>query len=168
MVRNVIGSIIFACLFLVTQLSWGAWLNDRAPDFSLQDRYGKTISLGDMKGRVVFVNFWANWCPPCKKEFPELNKLSKKYKEADFVILAINLDKQRANVDDFLGKLPEPLSDRMIILLDPRSRVVSSYGARAMPTSFIIDKQETIRYVHLGFNESDPGKWITEIDSLIK
>ena len=159
---------IIVCLLLITPLSWGAWINDEAPDFTLADLHGKQVSLGSLKGKVVFINFWANWCPPCKKEFPELNKLTKSYKDSDMVLLAINIDKNRANVDEFLGKLPEPPFNKMTVLLDPQYAVVSSYGARAMPTSFIIDREGTIRYVHLGFNETDPGKWVTEMDTILK
>lgn len=168
MARTVTIVSAFVCFLTITSLSWGAWINDKAPDFSLQDLYGKQVAIGNLKGKVVFINFWANWCPPCKKEFPELNKLAKKYNDSDMVILAVNIDKKRNNVDEFLGKLPEPLSKKMFVLLDPQSKVVSSYAVRAMPTSFIIDKEETIRYVHLGFSETDPDKWITEVDSLLK
>ncbi len=168
MFKYMIWVSIFVFLLLITPLSWGEWINDKAPDFTLTDLHGRQVSLGSLKGKVVFINFWANWCPPCKKEFPELNKLAKRYNDSDMVILALNEDKKRDNVDEFLGKLPEPLSNKMIVLLDPQSTVVSSYGARAMPTSFIIDKEETIRYTHFGFSETDPGKWVTEVDSLLQ
>ena len=168
MIKTILGFILSACILTMSASSWAAWINDKAPDFTLQELNGKQVSLESFKGKVVFINFWANWCPPCKEEFPELNKLTKKYKDSDMLLLAINIDKNRSNVDEFLGKLQEPLFNKMFVLLDPKSTVVSSYSARAMPTSFIVDKEGTIRYVHLGFGESDPGKWVTEIDTLLK
>ncbi|MBI3609559.1 MAG: TlpA family protein disulfide reductase [Nitrospirae bacterium] len=159
---------ILASFLLTASPSWAAWINDKAPDFTLQDLNGQPVSLPGLKGKVIFIDFWADWCPPCKKEFPELNKLAERYKESDMLILAVNLDKKRAHVDEFLERLPMPLSQRMTVLLDPQSTVVSSYGARAMPTSFIVDKEGVIRYIHLGFNEADPAKWVTEIEALLR
>jgi len=145
-----------------------AWINDRAPEFTLPDMTGASISLPDMKGKVVLIDFWATWCQPCKKEFPELNRLADKHKDADFVILAINLDKKKENAAEFLDRLGLTLSKNMVVLFDPGSAVVSSYAARAMPTSYILDKTGVIRNVHLGFNEADPARWVAEIEPLLK
>ncbi|MBI3584865.1 MAG: TlpA family protein disulfide reductase [Nitrospinae bacterium] len=160
------ASIIFLLLFISSPL-WAAWINDKSPYFTLQDIKGSAVSLGVLKGKVVYINFWASWCPPCKEEFPELNKLAEKYNDSDFIILAVNVDKVKSNMDDFLSKMPLP-SKNMIILVDPKAAVVSSYNARAMPTSFIVDKEGVIRYMHLGFNENDPEKWVKEVESLLK
>ena len=152
---------------LTIPLSFAAWLNDKAPDFTLQDIEGNKVALSDLKGKVVYINFWASWCPPCKEEFPELNILAEKYRDSDFIILAVNVDKVKSNMDDFLLKMPLP-SKNMIILVDPKASVVSSFNARAMPASFILDKEGVTKYMHLGFNEKDPEKWVKEIDSLLK
>jgi peroxiredoxin len=144
-----------------------AWVNDAAPGFTLRDLKGNQVSLDGFKGKVVFINFWASWCRPCKKEFPELNKLAERYKEAGFTVLAVNIDKKRKNADEFLSHY-RPVSQSMVILLDPDSTVVSSYGARAMPSSFVVDRSGVIRYVHLGFREENPASWVSEIESLLK
>lgn len=158
--------VIIFLLFIITT-SWGASVNDKAPDFSLQDIKENKAALANLKGKVVYINFWASWCPPCKEEFPELNKLAEKYKDSDFIILAVNVDKVKSNMDDFLSKMPLS-SKNMVILVDSKASVVSSYNARAMPTSFIVDKEGVIRYMHLGFNENDPEKWVKEIESILK
>ncbi len=159
--------LVILFLLLITTTSWAVWVNDKAPDFTLQDNRGNKVALADLKGKVVYINFWTSWCPPCKEEFPELNKLAEKYGDSDFIILAVNVDKVKSNMDDFLSKMP--LSSRnMIILVDSRATVVSSYNARAMPTSFVVDKGGVIRYMHLGFNEKDPEKWVKEVESLLK
>lgn len=154
------------CLSLVPVLSLAARINGKAPDFTLRDINGKAFSLTDFRGKVVFIDFWASWCAPCKKELPEVSKFSRKYGN-DVVFIAINVDKRRANAEDFLLQIPG-LSPGVKVLLDNDSTVVSSYNVAAMPTSFILDKEGVVRYVHFGFRESDPESWTEEIDKLLK
>lgn len=138
-------------------------IGDDAPGFSLKDISGKEWSLEDMKGKSVFINFWGTWCQPCRKELPALNELQRKNK--DVVVIAINLDKTRETVDTFLKKIP---LDQLTILLDPGTKVVSSFGARAMPTSYLLDREGKVRYVHYGFNEKkDPLLWEAELKELL-
>jgi len=167
MIRKITALLIFFFFSLVTRPLWAAWVNDSAPGFTLRDMNGNQVSLYTLKGEVVFINFWASWCGPCKKEFPELNTLAERYKGSHFVVLAVNIDKKRKNADEFLERYG-PVSQNMVILLDPESRVVASYGARAMPSSFLIDMTGVIRYVHLGFREENPPLWVSEIESLLK
>ena len=136
-------------------------IGDNAPLFSLRDIYGRAWPLEDLKGKVVFINFWATWCTPCRKELPMLNELQKKSK--DVVVLAVNIDKKRSNVESFL----KGYSLNIPILLDPDSRVVANYGAWAMPTSFILDRDGRIRFIHFGFDKDrDPGLWEKEINEI--
>ncbi|MFQ5901925.1 MAG: peroxiredoxin family protein [Thermodesulfobacteriota bacterium] len=167
MVKRIIQIGILLSLFVITSPSLAVWLNDKAPDFTLPGLNGQSVSLSDLRGNVVYVNFWATWCTPCKKELPELNRLAEKYVDSKLIVLAVNIDRKRSLVDKFLTKYM-PFSKKMRILLDPKSKAVASYAARAMPTSFIIDKEGTIRYVHLGFREADPAKWVSEIETLLK
>ena len=138
-------------------------IGDDAPGFSLKDISGRDWSLGDLKGKAVFINFWGSWCQPCRKELPMLNELQKKNKEV--VIIAVNIDKSRGSADTFLRKIS---LDQLTILLDPGTKVVSSFGARAMPTSYILDRGGKVRFIHYGFNEGkDPLLWETEIKELL-
>lgn len=168
MFRNLIRASIVVLPLWILAPAHAAWINDKAPDFTLQDMTGTSVSLPALKGKVVLIDFWATWCQPCKKEFPELNRFADKHKDTDFVILGINLDKNKENAAEFLQRLGLTLSKNMVVLLDPQSAVVSSYAARAMPTSYIVDKTGKIRYVHLGFNEADPARWVEEIEPLLK
>ncbi|TAN59911.1 TlpA family protein disulfide reductase [bacterium] len=147
--------------------SWAARLNEKAPAFALPGIDDRPVSLADFKGNVVFINFWASWCGPCKQELPEINKLMEKYKDTNAVCLAINIDKKKAHAIDFLAKLPK-VSRKLLPLLDTDSKVIPVYGAAAMPTSFILDKEGVVRYIHYGFNEHDPAKWADEINTLLK
>ena len=138
-------------------------IGDDAPEFSLKDISGKEWSLEDLKGKAVFINFWGTWCQPCRKELPMLNELQKNNKEV--VIIAINIDKSRSMTDAFLKKIP---LDQLTILLDPGTEVVSSFGARAMPTSYLLDREGKVRFIHYGFNEKkDPLLWEAELKELL-
>lgn len=159
--------IIFLFVIVAAAEAGAVQINSKAPEFSLPDILGRQISLNSYKGKVVYVNFWASWCGPCKKEFPQLETLAGRYAEKGLIILAINQDKKRSAMEEFLGKFPNATSN-MIILTDPNSSVISSYGPRAMPTSFVLDKEGVVKYIHFGFGESDPPKWTKEIDALIK
>jgi thiol-disulfide isomerase/thioredoxin len=79
---------------------------------------------------VVFINFWASWCAPCKKEFPELNSIIERYDPSEFVVLAVNIDKKRAHADKFLRTI-NGLNTNLIVLYDPASTVIPLYKARA-------------------------------------
>jgi len=158
---------VFFLIILTATVSEGSWRNRKAPEFNLIGLKGHRVSLSDMRGKVVFIDFWASWCPPCKKEFPELNKLTKEYKSSQFVTLAVSEDKRRTNVKDFLSEYFD-MPANLTVLLDSKSDAIRKYSVGAMPTSFIIDTNGVIRYVHFGFNESDPDAWRTEINTLIK
>lgn len=144
-----------------------AFINDAAPAFTLKDLDGKGQSLKEYEGQVVFVNFWASWCPPCKQEFPEINELANEYKGQGLKVFAINVDKKVDRVNAFLEKI-RVKPDALSILLDPIAGVVAQYVARSMPTSFVIDQKGIIRFVHFGYSEKDPAKWRMEVDQLLK
>lgn len=157
-----------AILFMgIAPVSRAAFINEAAPAFTLSDLSGQQTSLKDLKGKVVFVNFWASWCPPCKQEFPELNELANEYEGHKVRVLAINLDKKKQRVDDFLAKM-KVTPHALTILLDPGAGVVADYVARSMPSSFIIDQKGIIRFVHFGYSEKDPAKWRSEINQLLE
>ncbi len=159
--------IALVAVFFTASFAHSRMINEQAPEFTLQDMFGRTVSLKDLRGKVVFIDFFASWCSPCKKEFPEINGIIGRYDESEVAFVAINVDKKRSHVEDFLFHIPS-LSKRFIILLDTDSSVISSYNARAMPTSFILDRTGVVRYIHFGFRESDPESWVEEIDNLLK
>lgn len=162
-------------IFLYITLSFIIWhilmpedasalsIGEKPPAFSLNDMSGREWSLKDLKGRVVFINFWATWCQPCRKEIPALNELQKKNRGV--LVLAINIDRKSSQVDEFLKRYS---IDRLTVLLDPEGKTASSYAARAMPSSFILDKDGKARFVHYGFDERrDPVLWENEIKELL-
>ena len=114
---------------------------DMAPDFTLEDTNGNKVTLSALRGKVVMVNFWATWCPPCKEEMPSMERLNKFMADEDFVMLAINADDNgREVVPDFLKKNPHDFT----VLYDDQGAVKQRYGVYKMPESFIINKDGTI------------------------
>ena len=114
-----------------------------APDFTLADLDGGTVRMDDLRGKVVLLNFWATWCPPCKAEMPDLDALYRTYGESQgLVVLGVNLQEDAETVAPFVRE--RDLS--FPILLDAEGRVTSDlYHVRPLPTSFIIDRQGYIR-----------------------
>ena len=152
-------------LLLIPATAFSISIGEIASDFVLKDMEGKEVTLKDFNGKVVFINFWATWCSPCKKEFPELNRFYDTYKDNDLIVLAVNSDLKKGSVEDFLTKYPA----KMTVLLDPGAKIVGSYGPRAMPTSYIIDRKGVVRFIHFGFDEkNDPLKWVKEVKELLK
>ena len=113
----------------------------KAEDFTLKTLEGRTVSLKDYRGKVVFLNFWATWCGPCRMEMPSMQKLWQDFKEEDFVILAIDIQEEGKLVSSFMKErnLSFP------VLLDGKGKTARSYGVRGIPTTFFLNpKGETI------------------------
>ena len=109
-----------------------------APDFSFSDLNGKKVGLSDYKGKMVLVNIWATWCPPCREEMPSMQKLYEKFKGESFEILAVSIDATgRKAVAPFVQKLN--LTFR--VLLDPKGKIQGLYRITGVPESFIVDRE---------------------------
>lgn len=136
----------------------------KAPAFTLPTLDGKTFSV-KQPGKVVFVDIWATWCPPCRAEIPYVVKLSKKYVGKDVAFVGVSIDQRKADVSSFV-------KDRGVgytIALDPNGQTVGGpYQLRGIPATYIIDKKGVIRYVHSGFGgPSDAATMDKEIATLL-
>ena len=134
-------------LFMMVLLMMSAYgfaaeqANPKAPDFTLEDMQGNKVSLSDFKGKIVVVNFWATWCPPCIEEMPSMEKLHQKFKGEDFVLLAVNVEEDsRSIVERFLKKNPFTFP----VLLDQDAVVQQLFGAYRFPETIIINRQGEI------------------------
>jgi len=151
-------------LAAATLLSTSVYALDKgaiAPDFSLPELQSATThQLSQYQGKVVYLDFWASWCAPCRISFPLLEKLYQDYKDQDFVIVAINMDEEQDRAETFLIHYPASFE----ILRDAEAKWAETYGVETMPTSFIIDKKGVVREIHHGFAKAD----IIEIEHTVK
>jgi thiol-disulfide isomerase/thioredoxin len=110
----------------------------------------RTIRVADYKGKVVYLDFWASWCPPCRESFPFMNELQREFGDKGLQIMAVTVDKVPADAKSFLANYPAQFT----VALDTKWTCPSAYVVPGMPTSFLIDKRGVIRYVHIGFRPS--------------
>jgi thiol-disulfide isomerase/thioredoxin len=134
------------------------------PALSLNDLGGTPHTLAAYRGKVVLVNFWATWCPPCRREMPSMQRLKEKMTGQDFVILGIDSAEPRDDVTAFL----ETVRVDFPILLDPESAATKRWKVYALPTSFLIDRHGKVRYSLAGPAEWDEGEAIRHIELLLR
>ncbi len=135
-----------------------------APNFTLKSSSGRNVKLSELRGTVVLVNFWATWCAPCKEELPFFNRLYSKYNSLGFEILGVNIDKNSAKAIEF----SENLGLSFHILLDPAGEVSSRYRITTMPSTAVVAKDGTLRFIHRGFIPNDSISYDAEIQALLK
>lgn len=137
-----------------------------APDFTFETAPGKTLKLSDLKGKVVWINFFATWCPPCRKELPHLQKeVYDKYADNDdFVLIILG----REHNWDEINKFKTEQGFSMPFYPDPERKVFSIYAKQNIPRNFIIDKEGKIAVSSIGFNEKDFEKIKEQVADLLK
>jgi len=124
-----------------------------APDFSLEDMDETRHKLVDYRGKVVLLNFWATWCPPCRREMPSMERLYQKYKDSTFTVIAINQMETTDHVFAFTGQLD--VDPTFTMLFDKDSKVSQAYRVQGLPTTFLIDKKGMLRFRAIGGREFD-------------
>ncbi len=137
-----------------------------AKDFSLKDMNGKSYRLSDFSGKVVLVNFWATWCPPCREELPSLERLWQSLNHEKFAILAVNLGQGPDAIFEFVGALNPALT--FPILLDRNSAVFKSWSGMAIPTTFVVNQDGRIVYRAVGGRRFDDPHLMKQIEALVK
>jgi peroxiredoxin len=117
-----------------------------APEFTLETLDGQMLTLSDLRGQAVLVNFWATWCPACRAEMPAIQQVYDQYRDQGFMVLAVNLREGDAQVSAFAGQqgLTFP------ILMDRDGQVFARYRVKALPSSFFVDRAGVIRQVTVG------------------
>lgn len=135
-----------------------------APDLMLKSLAGEAVNLNDYKGKVVLVNFWAAWCPPCRREMPSMQRLKEKMTGRPFVILGVDSAEQREEVEAFLKTIKVDFH----ILLDPDSVATRRWKVFALPTSYLVDRNGKVRYSIAGPTEWDEGEAVQLIETLLR
>jgi thiol-disulfide isomerase/thioredoxin len=123
-----------------------------APLFRADPLQGKeVIELERYRGKVVFLDFWASWCAPCRQSLPALERMRQEHAAAGFEVIAVNLDEVPQDGLDFLEKYPVTYPT----VRDPQGKLARLYDVRTMPMSYLIDRKGVVRHVHQGFNKKD-------------
>jgi thiol-disulfide isomerase/thioredoxin len=159
------GLLVLACLLVpVTAIGGGleAYSNKGEPAFSLADLEGNTHVLSDYRDKVVLVNFWASWCPPCIREMPELQRLKKHFADRPFEVLTINVAEQKYRVRKFTRSIKLDLP----VLLDASSKTYNRWGVNILPTSFLVDIHGQIRYRVRGNPGWDDAETLSVINAM--
>ena len=136
----------------------------QAPDFTLHAMTGPNTRLQELRGQVVMVNFWATWCGPCRQEMPHLNRLHEKYSRAGFTLLGINVDDDPRNAAAVAAKL----GIQFPVLLDTDKKVSNQYDLQAMPSTYLIDRDGKVRYLHRGYLSGYEVLYDKQIRELLK
>jgi thiol-disulfide isomerase/thioredoxin len=137
------------------------WIGKPAPNFKLKTVDGRaTLSLSDLRGYVVIVDFWASWCTPCRHSLPLLSLLESGEKKVK--VIAISVDDDRENAVDFLKRLRV----KLIALHDEEKHVAEEYSIPMMPSALILDKKGIVQFVHAGYTESDMDDFQKEVEGL--
>ncbi len=142
-------------LMLGLALSNSAWSDyPQAPEFTLPTE-NSTVNLGDLKGRLVYIDFWASWCRPCKNSFPWMIAMKEKFKHKPFEIIAINLDENKQRADEFLASQ----DINFVVAFDPKANIARRFNVDGMPSSYLVDSEGRLRVRYTGFwNKSRDDK----------
>lgn len=153
-------SIFFLITILLGQAALAA-VQD-APAIKLPTAEGQ-VDLASLQGKVVYLDFWASWCKPCKSSFPWMYEMKQTYKDQGLEVLAVNLDKDKSLADEFL----RGMDVNFIIAFDDEGDSATAYQLRGMPSSYLIGRDGKLYASHIGFREKDKAKMEEAIKQLL-
>lgn len=162
MYRKTLILSLLLCLFASMAYGMGKVprTSGRAIDFTLIDLNGNAHTLSDYRGKIVFLNFWATWCPPCRAEMPSMQKLYQSWDKEKYVLLAVDIGQDRERVKSFADENGYTFT----ILLDSQGRIAGKYGIRGIPTTCLIDQQGNLITRIVGSRE-----WsLKEVERIVK
>lgn len=133
------------------------------PPLILKDLNGKTVNIKDYRGRVVLINFWATWCPPCRAEMPSMQRLKEKMAGKPFVILAVDM----GEAEDVVRAYIREIKTDFTVLMDRDGHALKAWKVFAFPTSYVVDTQGKIRYGLFGAIEWDEADTVAKITRLL-
>lgn len=122
------------------------------------------FNLADYKGKVVYLDFWASWCGPCKLSFPFMDRLARRFPAKDLVVITDNLDQDKSKAVAFLNRMNAGLP----VMFDARGVLATRFDVSSMPTSVVIDRNGKVRYVHKGFFSDKEDDYMEHVMELVK
>lgn len=120
-------------------------------------------TLAEHRGQVVYLDFWASWCGPCRKSFPWMNEMQQKYRDQGFVIISVNLDADKTLATEFLSETPA----NFLVIYDPEGDIAQQFNIQGMPSSLLIDKQGNVQQAHTGFFTNKVKLYETQLMALL-
>ncbi|RPI37923.1 MAG: TlpA family protein disulfide reductase [Nitrospiraceae bacterium] len=157
--------LLFSCNSNDTKVNATARIGGLAPDFSLKDITGSTINLSEFENKVVLLEFWATWCPPCKASIPELMELQERYKARGFTVISISIDKTQ-ELSKHLFDFSQSYHINYPVLIGNEA-VSMQYNVTSIPASFLIDKKGRIVSAYIGFTDNLKDDISTQIEKII-
>jgi len=159
-----LSTLLCTALVSIPLYAVAAEIDSKAPDCAL-------TSLGDTQrhnlqqfhGKVVYVDFWASWCPPCAKSFPFLNALERDFKDRGLQVIGVNLDQSPEDATAFLGEYPADFT----VAADAGEQCAMKFDVKAMPSSYLIDRKGVIRHIHLGFRDGAAEELRLAVEQLL-
>ncbi|MCX2983264.1 TlpA family protein disulfide reductase [Halieaceae bacterium IMCC14734] len=163
LIRYILASLLLTLPLSVQALNVA--VGDKAPAVELPNlpADGATTSLSSLRGKVVYLDFWASWCGPCRLSLPMMNTVRNELKDRGFEVLAINVDAFEEDALEFLKELPVDYP----VLSDVDSTSPSTYGVLGMPTAFLIDRDGVIVAIHEGFRRGDAEKIRDQVEAML-
>lgn len=151
----------FAFLFFIAVLLPTFAAN--APELIFTTATGESLPLASLRGKVVYLDYWASWCAPCRQSFPWMAQMQERYAERGLVVLAVNVDRERAEAQRFLAASPA----KFRIAYDPNGDTARLMNIKGMPSSFLIGRDGAILASHIGFRDTDRAPREAEIKTLL-
>lgn len=141
--------IVAVALALAPALAAAVGVGEAAPALSLATAKGETVALESLRGQVVYVDFWASWCGPCKRSFPWMNELVQRYGDKGLAVVAVNVDKKHADAERFLAQTPA----RFTVVYDAAGASPAAWAVKGMPSSYLVDRTGRVVMVEQGFRD---------------
>ncbi|MFA7242156.1 MAG: redoxin family protein [Sulfuricellaceae bacterium] len=153
-------------LMLASVTAWAGVAADApAPGFSAPHLLKPSMmKLDDYRGRVVYVDFWASWCPSCRSAFPKIDRIYAKYRERGFDVVAVNQDQELGEALRFAEQ--QPIS--FTLVTDRDHSIAERYGVKAMPSAYLIDRKGVVRHIHRGYKQDSAAALEKQIVALLE
>jgi cytochrome c biogenesis protein CcmG/thiol:disulfide interchange protein DsbE len=144
------GTLAALLATLLAPSAWALTAGDAAPDFALQGPAGP-VALASLRGKLVYLDFWASWCGPCRQSFPWMNEVQSRWAGRGLTVVGVNVDARSADAQKFLADTPAQFT----IAYDPAGDTPRHYGIKGMPTSVLIGPDGKVLWTHSGFRAED-------------
>lgn len=155
--KNVLVSLVlFSCMSFIP----ATFANEKSNETSLQSFESLIASH---KGKVIYLDFWASWCGPCRKSFPWMNDMQQQYQQQGLVVISVNVDNQKSLAEVFLNETPANFT----VFYDPKGKVARKFKLKGMPSSYLIDRSGKMVATHVGFSKSKSSHYEQEITDLL-